>query len=76
MISRRAVGVLFAAAAWTLFIWITRISNILGDDDRSTGFKIVHVVLALISVAFAVAIAVIAWRALRTAGRAERRPRE
>jgi hypothetical protein len=63
--SRRAAFVLLAAAAWTLFIWITRISNIVGDDERSTSFKVVHVVLALISVAFAIAIAWIGLRALR-----------
>jgi small neutral amino acid transporter SnatA (MarC family) len=66
LISRRAAFVLLAAAAWTLFIWVTRISNIVGDDERSTGFKVVHVVLALVSVAFAIAIAWIGLRALRT----------
>jgi len=50
-----------------MFIWLTRISNILGDDERSTGFKIVHVVLAAISVAFALAIGWIGLRALRPA---------
>lgn len=54
--------VLRAAAAWTVFIWVTRIGNILGDDRRSTGFKAVHVVLALISIAFAVAIWAVARR--------------
>jgi small neutral amino acid transporter SnatA (MarC family) len=66
LISRRAAFVLLAAAAWTLFIWVTRVSNIVGDDERSTGFKVVHVVLALVSVAFAIAIAWIGLRALRT----------
>jgi hypothetical protein len=56
---------LLAAAAWTLFIWLTRIANILGDDDRSTGFKVVHVVLAAVSVGFAIAIGTIGLRALR-----------
>jgi len=50
------------AAAWTIFIWVTRIRNILGDDTRSTGFKVVHSVLALVSVAFAVAILAVASR--------------
>ncbi len=56
--SRRDAILLRAAAAWTLFIWVTRIRNILGDETRSTGFKAVHVALAVVSVAFAVAI----WR--------------
>jgi hypothetical protein len=63
--TKRAAWVLLAAAGWTFFIWITRIANILGDDDRSAGFKVVHVVLALVSVVFATAIAVIGYRALR-----------
>ena len=54
--------ILRTAAAWTIFIWVTRIRNILGDDTRSTGFKAVHSVLALVSVAFAVAILGVASR--------------
>jgi hypothetical protein len=59
--SRRDALILRAAAVWTVWIWGTRIWNILGDDERSTGFKVVHVVLALVSIAFAVAI----WRIAR-----------
>ena len=65
--SRRAAGVLLAAAAWTLFVWLTRINNLVGDD-RSTAFKVVHVTLAGVSVAFAIAIGWIgltAWRRSR-----------
>ena len=65
--SRRAAGVLLAAAAWTLFVWLTRINNVLGDD-RSTSFKVVHVVLAMVSVSFGIAIGWIgltAWRRSR-----------
>jgi hypothetical protein len=66
-VSRRAAGVLLAAAAWTLFVWLTRINNVLGDD-RSTGFKVVHLVLAAVSVTFGVAVGWIglaAWRRSR-----------
>jgi hypothetical protein len=70
MLRRTDVRVLLAAAAWTVFVWGNRILNILRDDeDRSTGFVVVHVVLALVSIAFAVAIARIALRARRTAVR-------
>lgn len=55
---RRDANVLRAFAAWTVYVWGTRIWNVLGDSSRSFGFKAVHVVLALVSVAFAVA----AWR--------------
>jgi hypothetical protein len=64
-LTRRAAFVLLGAAGWTLFVWLTRIWNILGDADRSTGFKVVHAVLALVSVAFGVAVGWIGWRALR-----------
>lgn len=52
--NRREALVIRAFAAWTIWVWATRILNVLGDDERSTGFKLVHLVLALVSVAFAV----------------------
>lgn len=51
-----------AFAVWTVWVWATRIWNILGDD-RSVGFKVVHSVLALVSVAFAV----VTWGIVRRA---------
>lgn len=68
-VSRRDAIILRAAAAWTLFIWVTRIRNILGDESRSAGFKAIHVALAVVSVAFAAAI----WR---VAARGRQRARD
>lgn len=62
--TRRAAGVLLAAGTWTLFVWLTRINNILGDD-RSTSFKVVHVILAAVSVGFGLAVGWIGLRAWR-----------
>ena len=59
--------ILRTAAVWTVFIWVTRIRNILGDESRSTGFKVIHSVLALVSVAFAIAILGVASRSRRRA---------
>ena len=59
--------ILRTAAAWTVFIWVTRIRNILGDETRDTAFKVVHSVLALVSVAFAIAILGVASRNRRRA---------
>lgn len=56
---------LLAAAAWTLYVWISRVV-ILAGGDESLGFKVVHFVLAGVSVFFAVAIARIGWRHLRS----------
>lgn len=42
-----------AFAIWTMFVWLTRIKNVF-DQDRGAGFIVVHLILALISVGFAV----------------------
>jgi hypothetical protein len=54
--SRLEALVLRAAAAWTIFIWVTRIKNILEDPSHSTSFKAVHSALAAVSIVFAIAI--------------------
>lgn len=54
-----------AFAVWTVWIWATRIGNVLGDDSRSFAFKAIHVLLAAVSVAFAV----VAWLVVRRARR-------
>jgi hypothetical protein len=64
-VTRRVSILLLAAGGWTLFIWATRLVNMAGED-RSAGFFIVHGALAVISIAFGIAIGVVGWRALRT----------
>jgi hypothetical protein len=54
-VSRSSAVLLRAFALWTVYVWGTRIWNVVGDDTRGFGFKAVHIVLALVSVAFAVA---------------------
>lgn len=63
--SRAAANVLRAFALWTVWVWGTRIWNIAQDAEHSTGFKVVHSALALVSVAFAVATWVIVARTRR-----------
>ena len=63
--SRRVSILLLAAGGWTLFVWVTRLANMAGED-RSAGFYVVHGALAVISIGFGVAIGVVGWRALRT----------
>ena len=53
--TRRESILLRAFALWTIWVWGTRIWNILGDDTRSTGFKVVHVVLAVVWVVVSIA---------------------
>jgi hypothetical protein len=69
---------LLAAAAWTIWVWATRIWNILGDPAHDVPFKAVHSLLALVSVAFGVALGVVGWRMRHEerGGAARRRERE
>jgi hypothetical protein len=69
---------LLAAAAWTIWVWATRIWNILNDPAHDAAFKAVHSLLALVSVAFAAALGVVGWRMRREerAGAAPRGERE
>jgi hypothetical protein len=71
--TRARANVLLAAAAWTLYVWITRMWNIARDPAHDFGFKAVHGVLAVVSVAFAVALGVIGLRMRREAAAAPER---
>jgi hypothetical protein len=64
VVTRRAAWVLIALCAWTLYVWITRLFIMAGQDE-STGFKVVHGILAVISIAFGLAAGWIGYRALR-----------
>jgi hypothetical protein len=65
--SRARSNVLLAAAAWTVYVWVTRMWNIARDSEHDFGFKAVHGALAVVSIAFAVALAVIGFRMRREA---------
>jgi len=56
---------LLAAAAWTIWVWVTRIWNILGDPAHDAAFKLVHSLLALVSVASGIALGVVGLRMRR-----------
>jgi hypothetical protein len=58
--TRKQAWLLVAAAVWTFYVWGTRIFIIAGQD-QSTGFKVVHYILAAISIAFGIAIGWIGW---------------
>lgn len=66
--SRRDSLILRAAAVWTFLIWAVFVRNLLGDETRETGFKVVHLTLAVVSVVFAAAI----WRIATRNSRRER----
>jgi hypothetical protein len=63
-VSHRVSILLLAAGGWALFVWITRLVNMAGEN-RSAGFYVVHGALAAISIAFGLAVGIVGWKALR-----------
>jgi hypothetical protein len=59
--TKRQSRILMAAAAWTTYVWVSRLVIMAGQDE-STGFKVVHAVLAVVSLAFGVAVGRIGWQ--------------
>jgi hypothetical protein len=64
-VTRRTAAYLRLFAAWTVFVWATFIRNISGDHTHSTGFKVVHITLAVVSLALATGAFVVVSRARR-----------
>ncbi len=64
--ARRHAWVLFAAAAWNAYVWLTRLGLVL-DGRNAVPFRVVHGILIVVSLAFAAALAVIGWRLRREA---------
>ena len=64
--TRKQANLLIVACLWTVYVWISFIVIQSRQDDTSTGFKVVHGILALISIAFGLAIGRIGWRARRS----------
>jgi hypothetical protein len=52
-----AVRAIYAFAAWTVFVWATRVSNIVGGDGST-----LDLALAVVLGALGAAVAVAAWR--------------
>jgi hypothetical protein len=59
-LGRTAVVAVGALSAWTVTVWVVRGIGILAAD-HDLGFKVVHTVLALVSIV----LAVLAWRETR-----------
>ena len=65
-LSRRQAWLLVGAAAWTWYVWVTRIWNIVADPAHDFGFKAVHTALAIVSLALLAPVGLIGIKALRT----------
>ena len=68
--SRRDALFLRIVAAWTVLIWAVFVKNQIGDDTTSTGFKVVHLTLAVVSMVLAVGV----WRVASRSSRRDREP--
>ncbi len=66
-LTRKQALLLRAFSGWTIYVWVTRLWNIWRDEARDTPFKVVHSVLALVSVGFALAALVVVQRNRRSA---------
>ena len=66
-VSRGQAIVIRAFCLWTVYVWVTRIWNIWGDETRDGAFKAVHTVICVISIAFAVAAWVVVSKVRRRA---------
>ena len=65
---RRRAVFLGAVALWNLWLWVTRIQNLLQDPTpRTTGFVVVHAVLYGASILLALAVGRLGWRMWREA---------
>ena len=71
--SRKTAALLGAAGLWPLLIWpnfvrVVATDERAFDDDGPTAYLVVHVSLAVVSMAFGVALLVVGVRAWRSAG--------
>lgn len=67
---RRRAWLLIAFAAWNVFVWGTRMRNLLGSDEsHSAAFIAVHVVLYVAGFGMAAVLATMGRSMLREAGR-------
>jgi hypothetical protein len=64
--TRKQANLLIAACVWTVYVWISFIVIQSRQHDTSAGFKVVHGILAAISIAFGLAIGRMGWRARRS----------
>ena len=73
VLSRKTAALLVAAGLWPLLVWPNFVRVVATDerafDDGPTAYLVVHVALAVVSMALGVALVVLGARAWRSAGR-------
>jgi hypothetical protein len=64
-LTRRQAWLLVGAAAWTWYVWLSRIWNIVADQTRTAQFKAAHIALAVVSVVLLTPVGLIGIRGIR-----------
>jgi hypothetical protein len=73
--SRRAAILLRVAVLWTVWVWAVLVRNMIVDTKDGWSFRLVHIGLAIVSLAFAVVTWVITTKARRFTRQVERERR-
>ncbi|HUY07408.1 MAG TPA: hypothetical protein VMU99_09130 [Acidimicrobiales bacterium] len=66
----KSATVLRASVIWAVWVWAVLVKNMLTDHTHGIGFRLVHIVLAVISIGFAI----VTWIIVRRQRRAPHRP--
>ncbi len=66
----RSATILRASALWAVWVWAVLIKNMVTDHTHGIGFRLVHIGLAVISIAFAI----VTWVIVRRQRRAPKLP--
>ena len=79
LLTRRGAALLVLAGLWPLLVWPNFVRVVATDDrafeDGPTAYLVVHVALAVVSMALGAALVVLgvrAWRGVRSGGRSAR----
>lgn len=65
-ITKKLAALFLGIAAWNVITYATFTRNLIGAEDRPTGYYVAHTVLIVVNLAIAVVLAVIgvkAWKA-------------
>jgi hypothetical protein len=66
-VTRRARVVLVLSALWAIWVWAVLVRNMAVDHQHGVAFRLVHLGLAFVSIAFALATLAIVRRSARDA---------
>ncbi len=66
--NRKTANVLLAACIWTVFVWGVAVKNLVVNPHPAS-FRVVHAILAAVSLAFGAYVGKLGWTARRSLNR-------